>query len=69
VFTTTNGDAPAARVIVRDFVAVCAVGVVESVTMKVMANAPETVGVPEIAPVEPFRASPEGSEPEFMDHA
>ncbi len=53
----------------RDFVAVCAVGVVESVTLAVKLVAPNTVGVPVIAPVDRFKVSPAGSDPELIDHA
>jgi hypothetical protein len=39
-------------VIVKACVAVCAVGVVESVTLAVNENEPDAVGVPEIVPAE-----------------
>jgi len=49
-------------------VAVCAVGVVESVTFTVKLNEPEPVGAPEICPVEAVRLRPGGSTPELMLH-
>jgi hypothetical protein len=55
----------AAIVRLSDFVAVCAVGVVESVTFAVNVNEPEAVGVPEIAPVAD-RVRPAGNAPELM---
>jgi hypothetical protein len=49
---------------VNDFVAVCAVGVVESVTLIVNVNEPAVVGVPEsVPPVE--RLKPAGNMPEL----
>ena len=45
--------------------AVCAVGVVESVTFTVKLNEPEAVGVPEIVPAED-RVRPAGKAPELM---
>jgi hypothetical protein len=42
------GVAAAATVNVKDFVLLCAVGVVESVTLAVKLNEPDTDGVPEI---------------------
>jgi hypothetical protein len=48
-------------------VAVCAVGVSESVTVTVKVVVPESVGVPEIAPVEIFRDSPAGKLPGVTD--
>jgi len=54
-------------VTLRDLVAVCAVGVVESVTLAVKLNAPEAVGVPEIAPEAALSVKPAGSEPELID--
>jgi hypothetical protein len=62
-----TGVAAAAIVILSDFVAACAVGVVESITFMVKPNVPEAVGVPEIAPVEAFRLSPGGNEDEISD--
>ena len=53
-------------VMLRAFVAVCAVGVVESVTCTVKLNVPEEVGVPEIVPVEAARFKPAGKDPEPM---
>jgi hypothetical protein len=50
---------------VNDCVAVCAVGVVESVTLAVKLKEPAVVGVPEIVPVaESVR--PAGKAPEVM---
>ena len=54
-------------VILSDFVAVCAAGVVESVACTVKAELPEPVGVPEIVPVEAFKPRPTGSDPELID--
>ena len=54
----------AAAVNVNDFVAVCAVGVVESVTLIVNVKEPAVVGVPEsVPPVE--RLNPAGNMPEL----
>lgn len=50
---------------VNDFVAVCAVGVVESVTLAVNEKEPEAVGVPETAPVA-ANVKPAGKEPEAI---
>ena len=50
----------------KDWVAVCAVGVVESVTFAVKLNEPDDVGVPEIVPLEAFNVSPPGNAPELM---
>ena len=52
----------------RALVAVCAVGVVESVIFTVKLAAPEAVGVPLIAPLDAFKVSPAGSDPTEMDH-
>ncbi len=52
----------------KDFVAVCAVGVVESVALTVKVEEPEPVGVPEITPVDAFIANPAGREPTLIDH-
>ena len=49
----------------NDFVAVCAVGAVESVTLAVTLNEPEAVGVPDIVPAED-RVRPAGKAPELM---
>ena len=48
------------------WVAVCAVGVVESVTFTVKLYVPACVGVPEISPLEAVRAKPGGRRPELM---
>ena len=56
----------AATVMLRAFVAVCAVGVVESVTCTVKLNVPDVVGVPEMAPVEDVKLKPAGRDPELM---
>jgi hypothetical protein len=48
-------------------VAVCAVGVSESVTVTVKFDGPAVVGVPEIAPVELFRDNPPGKLPVVTD--
>ena len=61
-----TGVTAAAIVIEKDFVAVCAVGVVESVTFAVKLNDPDAVGVPEIVPLEAFNVNPVGSAPELM---
>jgi hypothetical protein len=58
----------AATAILNVCVAVCAVGVVESVTFTVKPKAPEAVGVPEIMPVEAFKLRPGGKEEEVIDH-
>ena len=55
----------AATVRVNDFVAVCAVGVVESVTLAVKLKEPEAVGVPEIVPAEDS-VRPPGNAPALM---
>jgi hypothetical protein len=47
----------------RFLVAVCGVGVSESVTVTVKFVVPEAVGVPVIAPVEAFSESPFGRLP------
>ena len=60
-----TGLTPATMARVSDFVAVCAVGVVESVTLAVKLNEPEAVGVPEIVPAED-RVRPAGKAPELM---
>ena len=60
-----TGLTPAAMARVSDSVAVCAVGVVESVTLAVKLNEPEAVGVPEIVPAED-RVRPAGKAPELM---
>jgi hypothetical protein len=55
-----------ASVMLSAWVAVCAVGVVESVTLTVKLKVPDAVGVPEIEPVEAVKLSPAGNEPELM---
>ena len=61
-----RGVLAAATVMLRAFVAVCAVGVVESVTCTVKLNVPDVVGVPEMAPVEDVKLKPAGRDPELM---
>ena len=63
-----TGVAAAVTVILSDFVAVCAVGVVESVTCTVKLEVAEAVGVPESVPVEAFKLRPAGNDPELTDH-
>ena len=58
-----TGVTAAATVRVNDFVAVCAVGVVESVTLAVNENEPEAVEVPEIVPAA-AKVKPPGKAPE-----
>ena len=53
-------------VMLKDLVAVCAVGVLESVTCTVKLNVPDVVGVPEMAPVEDVKLKPAGRDPELM---
>jgi hypothetical protein len=60
-----TGVTVAATVRVKDFVAVCAVGVVASVTLAVKLKGPEAVGVPEMVPTED-RVRPAGKAPELM---
>jgi len=50
----------------NDFVAVCAVGTVESVTLAVKVNVPAAVGVPEIVPLAAASVRPAGNTPELM---
>ena len=50
----------------KAFVAVCAVGEVESFTCTVKLDVPAVVGVPEITPVEAAKVSPTGSDPELI---
>ncbi len=57
-----TGETAAATVRVNDLVAVCAVGVVESVTFAVNVNEPDAVGVPEIVPPDES-VKPPGSAP------
>jgi hypothetical protein len=63
VVVICTGPAAAATVKVIDFVAVCAVGVVESVTLIVNVKEPAVVGVPESVPLVE-RDSPAGRTPE-----
>jgi hypothetical protein len=60
-----TGVAAAATVMLRDFVAVTAIGVVESVTSAVKLNDPAVVGVPEIVPLAAASVRPGGSAPEL----
>ena len=53
-------------VILRLAVAVCAVGVLESVTLAVKLDVPAAVGLPEICPVLAFSGSPLGRLPALM---
>lgn len=55
-------------VMLRFAVAVCAVGVLESVTLAVKLEVPAAVGLPEIKPVLLFSISPLGRLPELMLH-
>jgi hypothetical protein len=66
VVVICTGIAAAATVIVNDFVAVCAVGEVESVTFAANVNEPGVVGVPEIVPVGAVSVKPPGNAPELM---
>jgi len=63
-------ECPVPPLIVMDkaAVAVCAVGVAESVTLAVNGEEPAVVGVPEIVPFAALRFKPAGSVPELMDH-
>ena len=63
---TLTGVTFEATVMLNAFVAVCAVGVVASVTFTVKLNVPEAVGVPEIAPLEAVKLNPPGNEPALM---
>jgi hypothetical protein len=65
VVVICRGVTAAATVRENDFVAVCAVGVVESVTFAVKPNEPDAVGVPEIVPALD-RVRPDGRAPELM---
>jgi hypothetical protein len=49
-----------------DWVAVCGVGAVESVTFAVKLNDPVVVGVPEIVPLAAASVRPAGKAPEVM---
>ena len=55
-------------VMLRFAVAVCALGVLESVTLAVKLEVPAAVGLPEIKPVLLFSISPLGRLPELMLH-
>jgi hypothetical protein len=68
VVVICTGLGAAATVKVMDLVAVCAVGVVESVTLTVKLNEPDVVGVPEKAPLDAARFMPAGSAPELKLH-
>jgi len=57
----TGPDLAAAIVTLKDFVAVCFVGHVESVTFTMKLNEPDAVGVPKIAPDEAVRDNPSGN--------
>ena len=59
VLTETGG----LTVILKFAVAVFVVGVSESVTVTVKFVVPAVLGVPEIAPVAPFRNNPVGRDP------
>lgn len=52
----------------NEAVAVCAVGLVESVTSTLIGKFPTTVGVPLITPVELFSDRPVGNDPNWMLH-
>jgi hypothetical protein len=60
-----TGVTAAATVRVNDLVVVCAVGVVESVTLAVKLKEPDAVGVPEIVPAEDS-VRPPGKAPALM---
>ena len=59
-----TGVTAAATVNMSDFVTVCAVGLVESVTFALKVKEPEAVGVPEMTPAED-NVKPPGSDPEL----
>ena len=61
-----TGLGAAAIVRVSAFVAVCAEGEVESVTLAVKLNEPDAVGAPEMLPVPAVRVRPAGKAPELM---
>jgi hypothetical protein len=61
-----TGVTAAATVTLNAFVAVCAVGTVESVTLAVKLNDPAVVGVPEIVPLAAASVRPGGNAPELM---
>ena len=52
---------------VSDLLAFCC-GDAESAACTVMEKLPEAVGVPEIAPLDAVRVTPEGRAPEVIDH-
>ena len=60
---TLTGVTLDATVMLSTLLAVCAVGVVESLSCTVKLNAPEAVGVPEMTPVDAARVNPVGNEP------
>jgi hypothetical protein len=60
--------AAGSTVSVSDPVALCAVGVSESVAWMVKVEAPDPVGVPLTTPVLELRPRPSGSEPEVTDY-
>ncbi|KKW18947.1 MAG: hypothetical protein UY62_C0092G0003 [Parcubacteria group bacterium GW2011_GWF2_50_9] len=55
-------------VIESAWVAVCGVGVVESLTCTVKSKVPKALGVPEIKPVELFNDNPVGRFPVLILH-
>jgi hypothetical protein len=61
-----TGFGAAAIVRLKAFVAVCAEGKVESVTLAVKLNEPDAVGVPEIVPAATAKVKPAGNAPELM---
>jgi hypothetical protein len=61
-----TGVTAAATVTLNAFVAVCAVGTVESVTLAAKVNVPAAVGVPEIVPLAAASVRPAGNAPELM---
>jgi hypothetical protein len=61
-----TGVTATATVMLNDFVAVCAVGAVESVTLAVKVNVPAAVGVPVIVPLAAAIVRPAGNVPELM---
>ena len=61
-----TGVTAAATVMLNDFVAVCAVGAVESVILTVKLKVPAVVGVPEIVPLAVASVRPPGNAPALM---
>ena len=61
-----TGVTAAATVMLNDFVAVCAVSAVESVTLAVKLNDPAVVGVPEIVPLAAASVRPAGNAPALI---